>query len=153
MRADGIDAVADELRHVDDLAGFAAFRDDAAGMAKPGTDEMMVQARAGQQGGDGRLVRRHGRIAHPQDGGPLGDGSLGVREQAIEGRAQGFPVAVGRESGVKGDGPDGGTPRGPDPAHVVRGEEGMGQAQDSAAFGARFQDVARTSGMAHERHG
>ena len=90
MRADGIDAVADELRHVDDLAGFAAFRDDAAGMAKPGTDEMMVQARAGQQGGDGRLVRRHGRIAHHQDGGPLGDGSLGVREQAIEGRAQGF---------------------------------------------------------------
>ena len=29
----------------------------------------------------------------------------------------------------------------------------MGQAQDGAAFGARFQDVARTSGMAHERHG
>ena len=153
VRTDGIDAVADELCHVDDFAGFTAFGDDAAGVAQPGTDKVMMQARAGQQGGDGRPVRRHGRIAHHKDGGPLRDGRLGVREQAVEGRAQGFPVAVGREGGIKGDGPDSGTPGGPDPAHVVRGEEGMRQTQDGAAFGARFQDVAGMAGMAHERHG
>ena len=62
VRIDGVHAVADELCHVHDFAGLAAFRDDAAGMTKTAAYEVVMQAGTGQKRRDRSMVFVHGGI-------------------------------------------------------------------------------------------
>ena len=83
----GIDrtaAVAEQKGVVMDLPRFAGLQHDARAGAGPLADEMVVQARDGQQRRDRRVVLVDAAVGQNDDVGALGDGLAGLGENPVQ---------------------------------------------------------------------
>ena len=67
IRVDGLGAKAGQQGEMVGLAGRARFHHQAGGGAQAAADQVLVDGRGGQQGGNGDLGARHGAVRHDQD--------------------------------------------------------------------------------------
>ena len=91
---DGIGAVAEQNGEVMHLAGVARFEDEAGFGALAFADEVVVQARAGQQGGDGSQLGVDASVGQNEQIGAVVNGAVGRREQCFQRIFEGWPIAI-----------------------------------------------------------
>ena len=102
VRVDGGGAVADEQRHVMDLAGVAGLDDQADLGAGLLPHQVVVDGRGQQQRRDGRPLLGGVAVGEHDDVGPVGDGLGDPAAHVGQGPGQGLPAGRGGRPGPAG---------------------------------------------------
>ncbi len=135
VRVDGAAPVADEQREMVHLARLARFEHQADPGARAGPDQVVMQARHGQQRRDRRVLGVHPAIREDQDVDAVLDGAVGLGVQRVHGLLE-SERALGRfEENRQGDRLKSALGDVPELGQLLVGQDGRLELDEVAALG------------------
>ena len=136
---DGPGAVTQQRGEVVDVPGLGALQDHGDGRALLGADQVLLQGRHGQQGGNGHVVLVHAPVREDDDIGPVAVGPVAVDEEMVQGLFQGRIFIIENGDGLH---PEARSVHGLDLHQVQVGEDGVVDLEDVAVLRAVLEQVA-----------
>ena len=152
IRIDRARAVADQQRKVMNLARLTRFQYQPDPRARAFTDQMVVHAGQGQQGGNRRMVVVDAAIGQNEEVAALADGLACFGKQIVERLLKPLTAFVHVEKDRQGDRLEAGTVDVAQPLELLVAEDGTFQSNLVATFRLRIQQVPfRADGRVRRR--